>query len=161
MPRGQGARPPAVTEIQTSFLPQFEREEKPRKKVRAVSKRQIYQAKDSGRYSEDLTMVLNGLAHKYYVTTQWPTAAELTRWLFQHGRLVRESINVVAPRISDLVNGGWQHGRDEHGKRVRVRVGGGVCEYLPARTCYVGGNRAHPIRIREAGSLLSAIGYVG
>src|SRR5262245_15782108 len=105
-----------------------------RKLVRKVSRQQLYRLKDTGRLSERTVMVLNGLAHYYYKRQRWLTPAELTRWLFVTGKIARESTNLVAPRVSDLVNGRWV-GR---GARRR-RVGGGDCELLPKQTCRVTG----------------------
>lgn len=132
------------------------RDRSPRKEVRKVSRANLYRLKDSGQLSERLTMALNGLAHHYYVTKTWPTPAELTRWMFQHKTIARESPNIVAPYISELVNGRWV-GRGE----ARHREGGGACEYLPKRLCAVTGGEAHPVRIREAGSVLARFGYGG
>ncbi len=134
--------------------------EQPRKEVRAISRAQIYELKDSGKFQERITMVLNGLAHHYYQKQFWPTPAELTRHLFKTKRIPAENRNVVAPRLSDLVNGPTQRVKREDGTSVQVRTGGGVCELLEKRRCRVTGTQAHPIRIREAGSVLARFGYV-
>lgn len=141
--------------MQPSLLDVIAREDKPRKRVRAVSRQQYAVLRDTDRLSARTHAVLTALAHRYYVTQEWATPAELTRWMFNHGTIPRESTNVVAPRISDLVNGAWVKGPDG----TRVQVGGGVCEFLPKRVCAVTGGLAHPVRIREAGSVLLQFGY--
>lgn len=133
----------------------------PRKEVRKISRAQIYRLKDSGELSKRTAAALNALAHYYYKRQRWLTPAELTRWMHRTGKIPRESVNLVAPRISDLVNGEWTKRRDEHGRTVRVRVGGGICEFLPKRRCRVTTGAAHPVRIREAGSVLARFGYGG
>lgn len=128
-----------------------------RKAVRKVSRDQYAVLRDTGRLSKRAHEVLTALAHRYYVLQDWATPAELTRWMFRHGTITRESTNLVAPRLSDLVNGRWVRGRGG----TRVQVGGGVCELLPKRVCRVTGTLAHPVRIREAGSTLPRLGYGG
>lgn len=127
-----------------------------RKQVRKISRQQYAVLRDTGVLSAKAHAVLTALAHRYYVTQIWPTPAELARWMFQHGKIPRDSTNLVAPRISGLVNGEWR-GRG----RSRRQVGGGVCEYLPKRRCTVTQGDAHPVRIREAGSVLARFGYGG
>ena len=146
---------------QLNFLGQLARVDEPRKSVRKVSRENIYRLKDSGALSERTTAVLNALAHRYYVTQKWSTPAELAHWMFTHGKIPRESTNVVAPRLTDLVSGAWVKRRDAEGKAFRVKEGGGMCELLPRRVCTITGNPAHPVRIREAGSVLTRFGYVG
>ena len=139
-------------------LPEFEPRalRRVRKEVRKVSKGHYAGLRDTKQLSERTHMVLTALAHRYYVTQEWPTPAELTQWMFRHSKIPRESTNVVAPRISDLVNGWWATRRGQ-----RIRMGGGVCEFLPKRRCSVTGGDAHPVRIREAGSMLPRLGYGG
>jgi hypothetical protein len=139
-------------------LPEFDTRaaRRARKEVREVSRAQYAELRDHPWLTQRTHAVLTALAHRYYVTQAWPTAGELCRWMFRHHGLKREAINVVAPRLSDLVNGRWV---TEGG--VRRRVGGGVCELLPKRRCTVTGGLAHPIRIREAGSILAHYGYGG
>jgi hypothetical protein len=148
--------------VQQQVLPEFEPRalRRVRKEVRKVSRANLYHLKDTGELSQRVVLVLNGLAHYYYVTQDWPTPAEVTRWLYRHSKIVRESVNIVAPRISDLVNGETRR-KVVNGVKTRVRVGGGACELLPKRTCTVTGGDAHPVRIREAGSVLARFGYGG
>lgn len=146
---------------QLSLLGAAERHEKPRKAVRKVSRQQYVELRDRGTLSARTHAVLTALAHHYYVTQTWPTPAELCRWMFRYGRIPRESVNIVAPRVSDLVNGVWVTAVDETGKKTRIQKGGGVCELLPKRLDAVTGGQAHPVRIVEAGAVLQQFGYGG
>ncbi len=60
----------------------------------------------------------------------------------------RDSVNLVAPRLTELTVGKVQR----HDDGARVRVGGGLLVRLPARVCAVTGNKAEPYRIPEKGS---------
>lgn len=77
-----------------------------------------------------------------------PTPAELTRYMFERGEIPKDRVNLVAPRLSEGVNGKVQRGADGS----KIRVGGGVYELLPLRTCRVNSDDAHPVGIRTAGS---------
>ena len=146
---------------QPSLLSVLEREERPRKKVRKVSKQIYAELRDSDRLGKSQHRVLTALAHYYNARADWPTTAELARWMFDHGKLTREAVNLIAPRVSDLVNGEWSKRKRQDGQIENFQKGGGVCEFLPARLCRITGDLSHPIRIREAGSRLSQLGYSG
>jgi hypothetical protein len=143
---------------QPSLLDVVTRDEKPRKNVRRVSRAQYAVLRDTGTLTDRQHAVLTAIAAFYNRTASWPTPAELTRDMFRRRLIPRESSNIVAPRISDLVNGEWVKGPG----KTRVQRGGGVCELLrPKRVCAVTGGLAHPIRIRERGSTLDPHGYGG
>ena len=78
-----------------------------------------------------------------------PTPAELAHFMFIGGVIKRDDPNYTRPRLTELVIGKIQHQAGG-----RVRIGGGECEYLPLRYCSVTGNKAHPVRPREKGSVL-------
>ncbi len=94
------------------------------------------------------TKVMRSL--KYYINRhgECPTPAELTRDMFELGVINRDSVNLVAPRITELGKG--RVVKNEDG--TRSRIGGQEIEYLPLRVCGVTGNKAHPVRPREKGS---------
>lgn len=151
---------PAPQPTQLGLLDRVERLERPRKQVRKVSRQQYAVLRDTDVLTARQHQTLTALAHYYYVVAEWPTPAELTRFMFTRGTIARESVNIVAPRISDLVNGEWVW-RGEKPHRERVQVGGGTCEYLPVRVCTVTQGKAHPVRIVEAGAVLDRYGYGG
>ena len=70
----------------------------------------------------------------------WPTAAELTRYMFEHGEIPQDRTQLVAPRLSIGVNG------DLH--KDGTRTGGGLYELLPKRLCRINGDQAHPYRVK-------------
>lgn len=142
--------------VQPTLLDLAERIERPRKTVRKVSREQYKVLRDGTRLTARAHAVLTALAHYYNVRQDWPTAGELTRWMFEHGKIPRESANLVAPRLTGLVSG-----ETTERKGQIVRVGGNTCELLPKRRCSVTGGLAHPVRIREAGSLPDPFGYGG
>lgn len=146
---------------QLGLLDDVAREERPRKHVRKISKGTYVELRDTGGLTARQHQTLTALAHYYYVHSDWPTAGELARWMFRHGKIPRESPNIVAPRLSDLVNGQWRRQPGPDGTKTTAQIGGGTCEYLPARICRVTQGRAHPVRIREAGSVLNRFGYGG
>lgn len=78
----------------------------------------------------------------------WPTAAELTRWMHERREIPREDINLVAPKLSIGENGDVKRKKDG----TKYRIGGGLFERLPLRTCRVTGGDAHPVKVREVGS---------
>lgn len=142
-------------------LPEL-RQATPRKAVRKVSRAQYAALRDTpGALGKRTHVVLTALAHRYYVTQVWPTPAELTRWMYETKRIPRDAVNLVAPRVSDLINGAWMRRRQDDGSVIRVQVGGRVCEYLPERVCTVTHGLAQPIRIVEAGATLARFGYGG
>jgi hypothetical protein len=114
---------------QPSLLDLAARVERPRKRVRQVS-RQAYaevRATNAGRRRDD---VLRCLAACFNETQTWPTDAELTYWMFQRKELPREDPNLVRPRRFELMEMG-------------------LLEKGTARKCRVTGKTAHPWKIRE------------
>jgi len=144
----------SATLRQPSFFPAFDGPSTPpRKEVRDVSRAQYRKLREGGLLTDRAHLVLTAIAHYYYVHQDWPTPEETCQWMVKTGKLQTANINVVAPRISqELVNGRLD-------RKTGQRVGGGVCELLPRRTCTVTGGDAHPVRIREAGSVLDRFGY--
>lgn len=117
---------------QPSLLDAIVREDKPRKRVRQVSK-QAYaevRAKNAGRMRDK---VLRCLAAYYNLTQVWPTDAELAQWMCYRGELPKTDPNQVRPRRNELMHMG-------------------LVEELPTRFCRVSRHKAHPWRIKEAGS---------
>lgn len=113
---------------QLGLLDAVIREDKPRKRVRQVS-RQAYayvRATNQGRRRDD---VLRNLAAYFNATQTWPTDAELTSWMFTRSELPREDPNLVRPRRFELMEMG-------------------LLEKGTARPCRVTGKTAHPWRIR-------------
>lgn len=133
---------------QLSLLDRVERVERPRKHVRKVSRAQYAVLRDTNALPARRHVVLTALAHHYYVRQVWPTTSELVRWMVDHQKLSLPSANWISGRITELVKGRKTVGKDG----AVTWIGGGVCEFLPARPCTITGNPAHPIRIREAGS---------
>lgn len=120
----------------------------PRKRVRKVSIGTYRELRDSGRLRGRAAQVLRCLAAFFNRYQEWPTPAELTRYMFERGEIPAERANLVAPRLSVFINGDVRR----HPDGSKRRVGGGVCEALPLRACRVTGDAAHPVRIREVGS---------
>jgi hypothetical protein len=135
-------------------LPMFgqaEPEQRPvsfHKAVRDVSKETFNVLADTGALGAMTTKVMRSL--KYYINRHehCPTPAELTRDMFQLGVINRDSVNLVAPRLTELGKG--RVVKNEDG--TRSRIGGQEIDYLPLRICTVTGNKAHPVRPREKGS---------
>jgi hypothetical protein len=142
---------------QPSLLDRVERVERPRKRVRAVSKQVYAELRDTGRLVESNQKALTALAAYYNRFAVWPTTRELVQWMFEDGRLPAPSGNLVSGRFTFLTYGIKRTLKDG----TVIHEGGGVCEFLPKRTCRVSGKSAHPIRIREAGSLLDPHSYGG
>lgn len=114
---------------QPSLLDAVIVEDKPRKRVRQVS-RQAYaevRATNAGRRRDD---VLRCLAAFFNATQSWPTDAELTYWMFDRKELPREDPNLVRPRRFELMELG-------------------LVEKGSPRKCRVTGKTAHPWKIRE------------
>lgn len=134
---------------QPNLLDDCQRVDRPWKVVRAVSKQVYAELRKSGRIAIATRRALVGLAAYRNATQQWPTPAELTHYLFTKKRLPRDDTKLVAPRLTELIRG-----RVVTLKGVgKVRRGGGLLTLGPARKCRVTGNPAHPVAIREAGSL--------
>ncbi len=137
--------PPAVSPPrQASLLGDLQRRERPWKRMRAVSKHQYAQLRDTDRLQQRQHDFLTALAA---YTNRWgvaPTVAELAEWAHADGRLPRPDPNLYRPRATELSKG--------ERRRGRPTKGGGVIELLPRRRCRVTGRAAHPLRIIEAGA---------
>jgi len=122
--------------------------DRPWKVVRAVSKAVYAELRDKGYTKMSALRVLTALAWYRNSTMTWPTAAELTDFMYRRKRLARNDPRSVAPRVTEMIRGCvvWMNGQ-------KRRIGGGVLTLLPTRVCRISGKRAHPIAIREAGSL--------
>lgn len=133
---------------QLSLLDGVARETRVWKDVRMVSKQLIHELQHSGYVKRSMRRVLIALVRYRQVTQAWPTPAELTGFMFRQGWIPRNELRIVAPRLTELIRGWDIRPKDA----PKYRVGGGVCDQLPARVCEVTGQKAHPVAIREAGS---------
>lgn len=133
---------------QLSLLDGVAREDRPWKVVRKVSRQVYAELRRGGIVSRNTLRVLTALAWYRNSTQDWPTASELTRFMFQRKRLPRNDSRIVAPRLTEMLRG--RVVRLEDGSKVRK--GGGVLTLLPTRRCRVTGAKAHPVCIRESGS---------
>lgn len=131
----------------------------PRKRVREVCRENANRLRDEAKKDSEegretrAQQVLRCLSAHFNRYAYWPTPAELTEYMHERGELPRKrpgmsSLNIVAPRCSELVNGEVRRGPDGS----KIRVGGGVCELLPLRVCKINGDDAHPVKVREVGS---------
>lgn len=134
---------------QLGLLDAVEREERPWKIVRRVSKLVYARLRDSGQANRRSWQVITALAYYRNRSMAWPTAGELTRFMYQRKKLKREDPRLVAPRLTEMLRGKVVRLPDGS----KVRRGGGLLTLLPARTCQFSGATAHPVAIREAGSL--------
>lgn len=130
---------------QPSLLTGLERVERPRKRVRAVSKAQYAELRDTDRLSQGQHAVLTAIAAIYNATQTWPTRGEIACWMFEHGRLPRADHALIAPRLTELSRGVMN-------RKTRQYLGGGVIEPLPKRPCRIAQTTAHPWRIVEVGA---------
>jgi hypothetical protein len=133
---------------QLPLLAGVELVERPYKDVRLVSKQIIRELRDSGYVKRSGRRVLIALEIYRNRYQQWPTPAELTRFMFEQKWIPREDRNSVSPRLTELI-----HGYDVRLKDGTVKhIDGGVLDQLPLRPCAVTGQKAHPVAIREIGS---------
>lgn len=133
---------------QLPLLEDVQREERPWKVVRRVSRQVIYELRKGGYVGRQTIKVITALAWYRNSTMRWPTAAELTRFMFQRKRITRDDPRLVAPRLTEMTRGRVVKLADGE----RHRVGGGVLALFPVRPCQVTGAMAHPVSIREMGS---------
>lgn len=133
---------------QLSLLTDVQREDRPWKVVRLVSRQVIYELRKGGYVGRQTIKVLIALAWFRNSTMQWPTPAELTAFMFNRKRIQRNDPRLVAPRITECVRGRVVKQQDGS----KVRVGGGVLSLQSKRRCRVTEAWAHPVAIREAGS---------
>lgn len=133
---------------QLYLLAGVEHLDRPYKDARKVSKQLIRELRDSGYVKRSGQRVLVALETYHRRKQHWPTPAELTRFMFECHWIPREESRYVAPRLTELIHGEkvWRHGQ----QLVR---GGDACDQLPARKCTVTDQKAHPVAIREAGSI--------
>lgn len=118
-----------------------------RKAVRQVSKETYNVLADTGALGASTTKVMRSL--KAYINrhADYPTPAELCRWMFQTGVIKKDHVNRVAPRLTELHKGKVVRQKDG----TRVRMGGGEIEKLPVRQCRVTEGNAHPVRPVQKG----------
>lgn len=131
--------------VQLGLLDRVERQERPRKSVRAVSKAIYAELVDSGRLSKDQRMVLTAIAAIYDRTQAWPTRGELARHLFETFRIARPDPSLFAPRLTELSKG-------IEDRKTGEFHGGGLLMRLPRRQCAEAKTDASPWRITEAGA---------
>jgi len=127
--------------------------DRPWKIVRHASKAVYARMRDSGRTARSTLRVLTALAWYRNSFQTWPTASELTEFMYRRRRLVRNETRHVAPRLTELVRGSVRTRKDG----TKVRAGGGLLVYLPLRRCAITGESVHPVAIREAGSLTAEV----
>ena len=125
------------------------REDKPWKVVRRVSKQVYAELRQEGTVARRAWQVITALAWYRNSRQAWPTAAELAAFMFERQRIARNDPRLVAPRITELLRGRIVRLSDG----TKVRRGGGVLTLLAIRTCTITRTSAHPVAIREAGSL--------
>ena len=133
---------------QISFLPDLERVDHPWKVVRRVSRQVYAELRAGGHVGRQTVKVLTALAWYRNCRQEWPTAAELTAFMYGKGRIARNDSRLVAPRLTEMLRGKVVRLADGS----KARHGGGVLTIGPARKCGISGKSAHPIAIREAGS---------
>lgn len=130
---------------QLSLLTRLEAEDRPRKRTRQVSRELYRHHRDTGDLAKRTDQVLRCLSWHFNLTTRWPTAAELARFMFEKGELPRDDSRLVAPRLTFLGPG--------EKRRGRPLSGGGLIEPLARRLCRVTEQFAHPWRVREQGTV--------
>ncbi len=134
---------------QSSFRPIRTRAKRVRDISRQVNNRLRDEAKAdkaAGRETkpQQVHRCLMAYANKY---GQWPTPAELTFFMCERNEIPRNSVNLVSPRLSEGINGKVRTLDDG----TKVRVGQGLYQQLPLRTCRITGQMAHPVRVPEVG----------
>jgi hypothetical protein len=133
---------------QQSLLADVARQERPWKRVRAVSKQVYAELRKGGYTKRSAVRVLTALAWYRNARQEWPTPAELAAFMFSRQRIARNDPRIVAPRVTEMLRGVVVRLKDG----TTVRRGGGVLTLLPTRVCRETGMRAHPVAIREIGS---------
>ncbi len=128
--------------------------------VRALSRETYNLLADTGALGSACTKVMRSL--KYFINSKGyaPTPAELTRHMAELQVINRESVNLVAPRLTELANGKVRKLPDGS----TVRVGGREIELLPLRICRVTGNKAPSgaaSRSRIGGTTMSTLPMFG
>lgn len=118
------------------------------KRSRQVSRQSFTELRDSGELGRRQQVFADALTAHMNRFNNPPTLAELTEWAFNDKRITRNDPNIFRPRATEFAIGKVIHHKDG---RTTV-IGGGLIEYLEARTCKVTGATARPIRPREAGS---------
>jgi hypothetical protein len=135
-----------VTQLQ--LLADVEIVERPYKDVRRVSKQLIRELRESGYVKRSGKRVLFALEFYRQRYQEWPTPAELTKFMADQKWIPKDESRYVAPRLTELIRGAWVRSKDG----TRRHIGGGVCEQLTARECRETGQTAHPVALREIGS---------
>lgn len=134
---------PSESTAQLSLLDGVAREERPWKVVRAVSRRVYAEIRKGGVVSRQTLKVITALAFYRNARQQWPTPAELTDFMFQRARIVRNDPRLVAPRITELVRG-------------RVVVAGTGCERRGLRPLLTTGGCVKPTRLWVTACVVAA-----
>jgi len=89
-----------------SFLGALARQERPRKRVRAVSKATYAVLRDGDVLPERRAAVLRSIAAVYNRRQVWPTTAEAVAWMVEHGDLVLEGQCITCGgRVARVVEG--------------------------------------------------------
>lgn len=127
---------------QLSLIPGLELgERRPWKRVRPTSIAQYAHLRDTGVAEQRRACVLRAVAAMRNATQVWPTACEVQAWLEERREIPDDgNPNHVKPRLSELADG-WEVTRVVDGRKVRVRVGGGVLERGPKRKSQQSGIR--------------------
>lgn len=122
-----------------------------RKIVRTVCRENANRLRDEAKADREAgretraQQVLRCLSAYFNRYSYWPTPAELTFYMFERKEIPSNRLNLIAPRCSELVNGEVRRQKDGS----KIRVGGGVCELLPLRTCKIPVDDAHPVKVVE------------
>lgn len=115
-------------------LPMFDaRASVPHKRVRAVSTERYRELVETGAIHIRQQEFVDRLLLYRQQVGAWPTMKELVTWAHRARYIVSPDPNIWRPRATELV--------------------GSIVEYLPRRICAVTGKQAHPVKVREVGSL--------
>ncbi len=118
------------------------------KRASDTSKAQITELRHSGTLADREQTVMDGIAAYFNAKGDWPTAPELTRWLFEAGKIAREDFNLVRPRLTELCIGRREWNES---KQAYELVGGGRVITQGRRTCRVTERSAHPYKLPQVG----------
>lgn len=130
---------------QLSFLTVAMSPTKAPRHTASVSRANYKAMQASGRLSARTRDVLDAVRDYVDHVGAWPTRAELAGWMHRHGTLPRNDANLVAPRISELVNG-------RRDRKTGVALTEPLLRRLPVRPCSVTKTPCHAFALFAAGS---------
>jgi hypothetical protein len=137
---------------QLLLLEDVQRDEHPHKRTTTTSKAAVYAIEATGEAERKRLICLRGLRALWNRHQEWPTADELSAYLFKRRLIPSKHRDEVAPRLNELADGWWLE-RLVNGVKVRRQVGGGEVERGAKRASRVSGRTVLTWRVREAGSL--------